>query len=405
MNKKIRKRIAEIEARKTEIAQLRENGGLTSEQLDGFITEVRGLNDELRQMRELHERDVQLREVVAEGRAGGNLDNVLSRFSSANGQGNDDADNDPYSTISYRRAFMNYVLRGTPIPAEQRAGEVTHTTDVGSVIPSPVLNQIIQKMESSGMILPLIARKAHKGGMRIPTSSVKPVAKWVGEGKGSDRQKKPTGELVFAYYKLRCLVAVTLEVDTMSLPVFEAQLIADVVEAMVIALEEAIINGSGVGQPSGILRSTPAEGQLLEIQSPSHDDLVEAFAAVPTAYEKNIRWCMTKKTFMAYYGLKDDNGQPIGRVDHGISGTPERTLLGIPVTICDYIATYSSDLVAGTCFAFLFNFKDYVLNTNLNMSIERQKNWETDDMETKAVMVADGQVIDENSLVKLVKAA
>jgi HK97 family phage major capsid protein len=116
-------------------------------------------------------------------------------------QGEARADDDPYDTMEYRRAFMAHVLRGAPIPAEYRADAITKTTDVGSVIPTTTLNKIIEKLEAVGMILPLVTRTAYKGGLAIPTSSVKPVAKWVAEGKGSDKQKKGTGSITFSMKK------------------------------------------------------------------------------------------------------------------------------------------------------------------------------------------------------------
>lgn len=74
-----------------------------------------------------------------------------------------------------------------------------------------MLNQIVEKLESTGMILTLVTRTAYKGGVAIPVSTVKPVATWVSEGKGSDKQNKDIkkdGMITFAYHKLRCAVAV-----------------------------------------------------------------------------------------------------------------------------------------------------------------------------------------------------
>ena len=51
---------------------------------------------------------------------------------------------------------------------------------IGAVIPTTILNKIIEKMEAVGMILPLVTRTAYKGGVSIPTSTAKPVASWVG---------------------------------------------------------------------------------------------------------------------------------------------------------------------------------------------------------------------------------
>ena len=255
------------------------------------------------------------------------------------------------------------------------------------------------------MILTLVTRTAYKGGVAIPNSSVKPTATWVTEGATSDKQKKTTGSVTFTYYKLRCAVAVSLEVDTMALSAFESTLINNVVEAMTKALEQAIISGDGIGKPKGILAETPADGQSIDSIAPSYADLIAAEAALPQAYENGAVWCMSKKTFMQYYGLTDETGQPIGKVNYGIAGKPERSLLGRPVVVCDYVTSYASTLGVGTIFGFLFNFKDYVLNTNYTMGIKKYEDNDTDDLITKAIMLVDGKVVDKNSLVVIKKAA
>jgi len=394
----------EIEERLTAIAA-EINTVTTDAEMSALETEAENLQTERRGLLELNQRRAALRNSVAEGRGtgGGNTPSVLSRLNMSGGN-EDAADDDRFATMEYRRAFMNHVLRGTAIPTQYRMEGTTHTTDVGSVIPTPTLNRIIEEMENSGMILPLVTRTAHQGGLRIPTSSVKPIATWVAEGAGSPRQKKPTGEIVFAYHKLRCAVAVTLEVETMALAIFEAHLISNVVEAMVMAIEDAIINGTGVGQPRGILTTAPKAGQLIETQSVSYDDLIEVESALPTQYERNTKWCMTKTTFMKYATLRDDNGQPIGQTNRGgAANKPERTLMGREVVLCDYLPSYDVNLPAGTPFMFLFNFKDYILNTNLNMGVRRFRDNDTDDMVSVAVTLVDGQAVDNGSLVVVSK--
>jgi HK97 family phage major capsid protein len=258
------------------------------------------------------------------------------------------------------------------------------------------------------MILALVTRTAYKGGVSIPVSTVKPTASWVNEGATSDKQKKDIkkdGMITFAYHKLRCAVAVSLEVDTMAISAFESLLINNIVEAMTKAVEQAIISGDGTGKPKGILAETPADGQTISSAKPSFDDLTKAEAALPLAYEGNAKWCMSKKTFMSYIGITDSNGQPIARVNTGIAGKPERTLLGREVVLCDYVTSYTSTLAADSVFAFLFNFTDYVLNTNYSMGVKKYEDNDTDDMVTKAIMLVDGKAVDVNSLVVIKKAA
>lgn len=88
---------------------------------------------------------------------------------------------------------------------------------------------------------------------------------------------------------------------------------------------------------------------------------------------------------------------------YGTSGKPERTLLGRTVVLCDYVASYSAALAKDTIFAFLFNFKDYVLNTNYSMGVKKYEDNDTDDQITKGIMLVDGKVVDKNSLVVVKK--
>ncbi|MDR2513750.1 MAG: phage major capsid protein [Christensenellaceae bacterium] len=405
-------RLAAIEARLAAIASEIESRGaeLTADQLSALETEVNDLKTERAGILAANEQRSNLLSSIAEGREAGAT--VTRSFPSPSTPAEGDEaralDDDRYATVEYRRAFMAYALRGTPIPAEYRADALTKTTDVGAVIPTTVLNKIVEKLEAVGMILPLVTRTAYRGGLAIPVSTAKPVATWVNEGAGSDKQKKTVakdGMITFAYHKLRCAVAVSLEVDTMAMSAFEATLINNAVEAMTKAIEQAIVSGDGTGKPKGILAETPATGQALTSGAPSYADLINAEAALPQAYENGAVWCMSKKTFMSYYGLQDETGQPIGRVNYGLAGKPERSLLGRPVVVCDYVPSYASGLATGQVFAFLFNFADYVLNTNYQMGIKKYEDNDTDDLVTKAIMLVDGKVVDNNSLVTIAKSA
>ena len=312
-----------------------------------------------------------------------------------------------YDSVEYRKAFMNYVVNGQTIPEKFRNEDaVTKTTDIGSVIAPTVIRRIIEKMESTGMILPLLTRTAYAAGAVVPTSSVKPVATWVAEGGTSDKQKKTTGQIDFKGYKLRCAISMTLEASVMSLEIFETVFVRSVSEAMTKALEQAAISGTGSTQPKGVLTETVPEGQNVDLAAdadPAYADLVAAEAALPLAYENGAVWNMTKKTFMKFVGMVDANGQPIARVNYGIDGKPERTLLGRRVVLNDYMTSLGAAISADTVVAFLFDWSDYVLNTNYAMRVKSYEDNDTEDQVTKAVMICDGKVIDVNSLVTVTK--
>ena len=320
------------------------------------------------------------------------------------------AESDPkdvYDSVEYRKAFMNYALKGTPIPGKFTNEDAnTKTTDIGAVISPTAINRIIEKMEASGMILPLVTKTAYPAGATVPTSSVKPVATWVAEGNGSDKQKKTTGQIDIKGYKLRCAISMTLEASVMSLQIFETVFVNNVSEAMVKAQEKSFIDGSGSGQPKGVLKETVPGGQNVDIAAaadPDYQTLVDAEALLPLEYENGAVWNMTKKTFMKFVGMVDSNGQPIARVNHGISGRPERTLLGRRVVLNEYMTSLGATIEADTVVAFLFDWSDYMFNTNYAMRVKTYEDNDTEDQITKAVMICDGKAIDVNSLVTVTK--
>ena len=256
------------------------------------------------------------------------------------------------------------------------------------------------------MILPLVTRTTFPAGATVPTSSVKPVATWVAEGGTSDKQKKTTGQIDIKGYKLRCAISMTLETSVMSLQIFETTFVNNVSEAMVKAQEKAFIDGTGSGQPKGVLKETVVTGQNVEIaaaEDPDYQTLVDAEAALPLAYENGAVWNMTKKTFMKFVGMVDADGQPIARVNYGINGQPERSLLGRRVVLNDYMTSLGAAITADTVVAFLFDWSDYMFNTNYAMRIKTYEDNDTEDQVTKAIMICDGKAVDVNSLVTVTK--
>lgn len=290
-------------------------------------------------------------------------------------------------TMEYRKAFQKYMATGN---MEKR--DSTNTTDIGVVIPENLVNKILEKFEELGTIYNMVTHTAYPVGVSIPTDAVKPTATWVNEGAGSDAQKKGVGALItFTHHKLRCEIRFTEEVSVMALSAFEALFVKQVGEAMLRAKEQAIISGDGTGKPTGILNGAAPEGQAIE-GALSYKLLCDAEAALPAEYEANAKWCMTKKQFMAFIGMVDSQKQPIARVNYGIDGKPERYLLGREVVVTAAMAEQTVD-------AIIFDFSDYVLNTNYNLGISHAKDWDNEDHKTKAVEAVDGKVIDRGSLV------
>lgn len=309
--------------------------------------------------------------------------------------------------MEYRTQFMNYVMKGTPIKMTNQ-DEVTTTDEVGAVIPRTVVNKIVEKIEKIGNLLNLVTRTYYKGGVVIPTSAAKPTASWVAERGDVYTQQKAVGSIVFAYNKLKCKVAISLEVSVVTLDIFERTLIDQVSQAMAKALDEAIVKGRGLTtyhEPKGILAETVVSGQNVDVTESNafeYSDLIAMEAALPEGYDDAI-YVMNKKTFISQViGMVDSNKQPIARVDSGLDGKPSYNLFGRHVEFTSALPAYTGGTVtADTVVAFLFRMEDYYLNTNMKPTIKRYTDEDTDDEITKCIMLADGAVVDKNSLVTL----
>lgn len=323
---------------------------------------------------------------------------------------NNNPGQDMYDSLEYRNAFMNNVINGAPIPEKfKNSNENTKTSDVATVIPTTTMNKIIEKLETVGRIYAKVTKTAFKGGLAIPTSTVKPVASWVAEGKGSDKQKKTTGKITFNYYKLRCAISMSIETQTMALSAFEAKFVENVTTAMIKAIEQGIFTGTGAtgNQMTGFLTETITDDKKVTIAKTgkiTYKDLCAAEAALPEEYENGAEWYMRKATFFNQIAaMTDSNGQPVARVNVGINGKPVYNILGRPVNFTQYMPAYADTVEADTIVACIYDMSAYVINTNLAMTVKRYEDNETDDQVTKAIMIVDGKSTENESLVEIVK--
>ena len=171
---------------------------------------------------------------------------------------------------------------------------------------------------------------------------------------------------------------------------------------MVKAKEISIINGTGSGQPKGILKETAKAN--IDIAKGSSITYADLCAAEGDEESERAVWAMTKKTFMTQIqGMVDADKQPVARVNYGLSGRPEYTILGRRVVLLnsDYIASWSAAPSTAAVIAFMYDFSDYIFNSGVPMAIKRYYDENVDDTICKAVEVCDGKSVRNDSLVTI----
>lgn len=422
MRDKLEKLLKAKEARKGELGQrinatedikeLREiNAEL--ETLNGEIAELRGMIDAIKEPSE----QPQGGEQRTAGPIG--VTQVLATYGVGAAQAEQRKDPiDPYGTLEYRLAFMEFAKTGKITPAlrplgELRADAMTTTADVSAVIPSTILNEIIRKVTAYGQVFSRVRKLSIQGGVTVPILSLKPVATWIGEAPTSDKQKvQANTNISFSYYGLECKVSTSLLANTVTLTGFETTITDLIVEAMVKGLDMAIIKGDGVGKMLGITADTrvPAT-QIVTLAAADFTDWAawkrKVFAKMPMGYKAGSVFLMASGTFEGYIdGMVDANGQPIGRVNYGITEGPQERFGGKPVILVedDVIAPYD-DAVAGDVVAIYCNLTNYAVNSNMQMTMFRYLDHDTNEWVDKAILIADGKLLDPNGVVIVKKGA
>jgi HK97 family phage major capsid protein len=395
----IEKRLAEIEQRKAEIRSLLE--GDQQVNLDELEKELRDLDNEAKELRRRQEMAQKIQAGAVQARA----------VASTKPEGVEQRNEDPHDTMEYRRAFMEYVTRGKKSDVlEFRADETTLPSDIGAVIPTTILNRIVEKMDEYGRIWDRVTKTSIQGGVEIPVSTAKPVATWVAAGQVAEKQKKTANaNIVFSYHKLQVRVAVELVAGTVALPVFEATVADNIAEAMVKALDQAIINGTGTGQPLGIANHTIPSSRVVQL-APSefgkYDTWPSVFAKVPRSYRSGVVLIMNDADWHKYIvGMTDNTGQPIARVNYGMDGSIEERFLGREVIAVEDLLPSVDEASAGEVVGILVRLEDYMVNSNMAITYRRYFDENTDEWISKATMIADGKLADSNGVVLIKKKA
>jgi HK97 family phage major capsid protein len=271
---------------------------------------------------------------------------------------------------------------------------------------------MIEEMEEYGQIFERVRKTNIQGGMEVPIASLKPTASWIGEDTPSDRQKLTADDKVsFNYYGLECRVSIGIVASAVTLNMFENRFAEAIGEAVIKAMEKAIIAGDGSGKPLGITEDSRVPGDN-EITL-SDDDVArwdswkkKVFAKIPLAYRAGGSFLMAAGTFEANIdGMVDANGQPIGRTNYGITSGPQERFGGREVLLVedDVISPYSS-ASSGDVFTVFCKLSDYCINSNMQMTMYRWTDHDNNEKVNKALLVADGKILDPNGIMIVKKA-
>lgn len=396
--------LQEIEARKAAILEGSKNADLA--QLESLNKEMDKLNAEAEEIRKAEAQQVEKRKEIAEKINNNEIETTqiqeeVRKQNLVENKG--DKMNTQFDSVEYRNAFMEFAKTGQ-MSEEFRA--VAMTSSNSAVIPVTVLNQIVEKLESYGNILPLVTKMNYPAGVAIPTSELASPAVWTTENDMSTNgiavEGKVTGSVTFAAYPLVKAIGLSFLARVQTLSAFEAAIANNVSAAMAKAMESAIVNGTGSGQPKGILKETAAKTVELS-KTLTYEDILKIKKAIPSAYRTGAVLVMNEATFYSFLAIVDKQGQPVARMNQGLNGEPNFEIFGTKVVVTDWMKDYDS-ATKGETVAFIVQLDKYVMNTAYDIDLVTYIDNATRNKVYQSVAAVDGKLVDKNGLVFITKA-
>ena len=205
---------------------------------------------------------------------------------------------------------------------------------------------------------------------------------------------------------MECKISQSILANVVTLKMFTDLFVPMATEAMVKAIEIAIFNGTGEGQPLGVLKDNRVTAviTLTPEEYASWNGWHKVKGKMKKAY-RNGSFVMNQSTFdTGIDGMEDKNGQPIGRTNYGVNGEETYRFMGKNVeTVEDDVLPSWDDANEGDVIAVFMNFSDYVINTNMEMQVVKWTDHDNNKIKNKCLMVVDGKVADAAGIILVKK--
>ena len=320
---------------------------------------------------------------------------------------------DPLASDEYRSAFRDYVINGTPIPAELR--DSTSTTDTGAAIPMTVMNQVINTVRVRyGNLYSKVRKISVQGGVDYPIGALRAKFRWINESTVSPRKKlDKLGKVSFGYNTAEIRISQTFLSRIVTLSAFEAELTRVIAEAYLEAMDYGIVAGSGDASMTGIIND-PRVTNIITLTAADIADWKKwrqkFFAKLPLGYRSG-EFIFPVATVDAYLEtMSDSNNNPIFRqatgleVNDGDSRMPNGRFFGREISLVepDIIPAFD-DASAGDVIGIFWQPEEYAINENFGFTMRRYFDEETNEWVDKALVVVDGKVLNPTGYYKLIK--
>jgi HK97 family phage major capsid protein len=314
---------------------------------------------------------------------------------------------DTHATPEYRSAFYKSLLGKDLTDAEARAYDAAKSekradsfntlSSSAAVIPTQTLKEVVKQARGINGLFNEVRIFNVPSNLSVPVGTPADAASWHDEGAAVDRSNATTA-VTFSGRELIKVLSMSAAVKRMEITAFESYITQELRSAIADAIGAAIVNGTGSGQPTGILSGiTWNTDNTVSVKALTADDLLAAVAMLPAGYAGGAKFAMSTATlFGSVYTLKDNDGRYIF-TDAESGGV--RRLFGFEIVLDDNIP-------AGTVLFGNFNYYGVNIPQGVAVEMSRESGFTSGLIDYRALCIADGKPIVPGAFVKVeVKAA
>lgn len=319
--------------------------------------------------------------------------------------------------LEYRKAFKEFVQRGTPIPAELREAGPTLGSEVSALIPTEIMNEVLQSgpMAGYGQIYDRVRKLGIPFGVKFPISQLEATFSWVDEDaeitpqKAGDANTYVTFSANIGSVSFSQSILVTIE----ALDVFEREMARLLRKAFLKAMDTAIINGTGTNSPKGILQDSRVD---TDANFSAADNDIDnwtkwnslLWSKVPEDKQDGTLIVGRSTYYNHLLNMQDTAGHPLchEKISEMNEKGIERSFMGREVLLVPDALLNSYDTASTSAVVAIWGvLSDYGLNELQGFGLRQWEKHESHQTVTEGLVVCDGHVLESYGFIKIKKVA
>lgn len=213
----------------------------------------------------------------------------------------------------------------------------------GYLVPEEYDRRLIDVLNEENIMRTLGTKITTSGEHKINIAATKPAAAWIEEGGALTFGDATFDQIMLDAHKLHVAIKVTEELLYDNAFGLENYIIDQFGKALANAEEDAFLNGTGVGQPLGLLAATGG-AQIGNTTAAANkltaDEIIQLVYSLKRPYRKNASFITNDKTLAMIRQLKDNNGAYLWQPSYQ-AGEPDR-ILGYAVHTSPFFPEFTS---------------------------------------------------------------